>query len=487
MNASAILHDDERASRTQLELAGDQLLRPFRRFSQHRAAGGLLLLCATACSLVWANSPWASSYAAMLEQPFGISFGDHLLRFDLRHWINDGFMTVFFFAIGLEIKREIFFGELARLRQAVLPVLAAIGGMLVPAAIYLALNAGGSGSGGWSIPIATDIAFALGALTVLGARVPIGLKVFVVALAIVDDLGAMAVIGLFHTRSIDAEGIAIAGLFLLALVAANLTGLRRGIVYSVLGAGLWYGLLSSGIHATLAGVLMAFCVPMRVKVRPNVLARVVRRGADIIQAQAGDGVGGQMDADRFEAIHLLRFILRIATSPVQRFEHAVQPWVTFAILPTFALFNAGVAIDPSSLRALASPVGLGVGVGLAIGKPLGVLGASWLAVRAGVAVLPEGVSWRDLAGAACLTGIGFTMALFIADLSFAATGAQAAAKLGILIGSLCAAGAGWAVLITPWRVRRADTTGPARGSLTRVKADPSLRPGASLPVRRRRA
>lgn len=474
MRPSDIVHDDERVSPTQFEVAGDHALRPFRRFSQRKAAGGLLLLVAAACSLVWANSPWASSFAAMLNEPFGVSFGEHLLRFDLRHWINDGLMTVFFFAVGLEIKRELLLGDLANRRHAMLPLIAALGGMLVPAAIYVALNAGGAGVRGWAIPMATDIAFALGALSLLGARIPIGLKVFVVALAVVDDLGAMVVIGVFYTASIDWGGVAVASVFLAALFVANLLGARRGGVYLVLASGLWYGLLLSGFHATLAGVLTAVFVPMRVRIRPDVLARVVRRGADAIEAHAGRGASPGMDAERFEAIHLLRFALRIATSPMQRFEHAVQPWVTFAILPVFALFNAGVAIDPQTVSALASPVGLGVVFGLVVGKPLGVFGASWLAVRSGVAVLPEDVSWRHMAGAAWLAGIGFTMSLFITGLSFRAAGPQAAAKLGILVGSCVAAAAGMAILLT---ARRADARRPAR--LRRHERTPPDEPDAA--------
>jgi Na+:H+ antiporter, NhaA family len=447
MRPSDLVHDDERVSPTQLEAAGEGVLRTFRRFSQRKSAGGLLLLLATVVSLVWANSPWEASFAALVQEPFGVSLGGRLLTFDLRQWINDGLMTVFFFAVGLEIKREVLIGDLATRRRAMLPIAAALGGMLLPAAIYLALNAGGAGARGWGIPMATDIAFALGALSLLGARIPIGLKVFVVALAVVDDLGAMVVIGVFYTGSVDGGGIVVAAAFLAALYVANLVGARRGAVYLVLGSGLWYGLLVSGVHPTLAGVLAAVTVPMRVKIRGDVVARVVRRGADAIEAHAHGGATRLTEEERFEAIHLLRFALRMATSPMQRFEHAVQPWVTFAILPVFALVNAGVSIDPQALPALGSSVGLGVVAGLVIGKPLGVLGASWWAVKAGVAVLPEGVSWRHMVGAACLTGIGFTMSIFVTGLAFPGAGLQAAAKLGILLGSGIAAVAGLAVLL----------------------------------------
>lgn len=441
--------------RTEAERARDRVLRPFQEFARWQASGGLLLLVCAVVALAWANSPWASAYGQLLHEPFGISFGEHLLRFDLRHWINDGLMAVFFFAVGLEIKRELLVGELAEPRQAMLPIAAAIGGMVAPALIYAAFNTGGEGARGWGIPMATDIAFALGALVLLGARIPEGLKIFLVALAIVDDLGALLVIAIFYTASIEWSGIAVAAAFLAALLVANRAGARRVPIYLALGAGLWYGLLISGLHATLAGVLSALLVPARVRIVPDALAQVIRRSADAIETHRTNGVRSAMDPERFATISVLSRALDAANSPLQRFEHMVQPWVTFAILPLFALFNAGVAIDASAMRTLASPVPLGIIAGLVIGKPLGICVASWLAVKTGLATLPEGVSWRQVTGTAFLAGIGFTMALFISGLAFPGTDLESEAKLGILLASLVAAAGGIAILFTtPRRAER---------------------------------
>ena len=406
-------------------------------------------------ALAWANSPWAIAYGQMLHEPFGISFGEHLLRLDLRHWINDGLMAVFFFAVGLEIKREFLVGELADRQHALLPIAAAIGGMAAPALIYVAFNAGGEGVHGWGIPMATDIAFALGALAVLGPRIPVGLKVFLVALAIVDDLGALLVIAIFYTASIQWPGFVLAVAFLLALFAANRAGARRGPIYMLLGLGLWAALFSSGLHATLAGVLTALFVPARVRIMPDALVPVIRRSAAVIEAQARDGQPGSMDPERFAAISVLSRSLDAANSPLQRFEHSVQPWVSFVILPVFALFNAGVAVDASLLRTLASAVPLGIIAGLVIGKPLGICLASWLAVKSGLAALPDGVSWRQVVGTAFLAGIGFTMALFISGLAFPGTDLEREAKLAILLASVLAAAIGIAILLaTPGSTER---------------------------------
>jgi len=414
----------------------------------------MLLFC-TILALAWANSPWAIAYGQMLHEPFGISFGEHLLRLDLRHWINDGLMAIFFFAVGLEIKREFLVGELAERQKALLPIAAAIGGMAAPALIYVAFNSGGEGVHGWGIPMATDIAFALGALTILGSRIPVGLKVFLVALAIVDDLGALLVIAVFYTASIKWAGVVVAAAFLIALFVANGAGARRGPIYMLLGLGLWAALFSSGLHATLAGVLTALFVPARVRIVPEALVPVIRRSAAVIEAQARDGQPGSMDPERFAAISVLSRSLDAANSPLQRFEHSVQPWVSFVILPVFALFNAGVAIDASLVRTLASAVPLGIIAGLVIGKPLGICLASWLAVKSGLAALPDGASWRHVVGTAFLAGIGFTMALFISGLAFPGTDLEREAKLAILLASVLAAAIGIAILLaTPGSAER---------------------------------
>jgi NhaA family Na+:H+ antiporter len=332
-----------------------------------------------------------------------------------------------------------------------LPIAAAVGGMLVPALCYAAFNVGGEGASGWGIPMATDIAFALGALAVVGSRIPEGLKVFLIALAIVDDLGALLIIAVVYTASINWSGLVLAAVFLGALFVASRAGARRAPIYLALGIGAWYGLLLSGVHATLAGVLTALLVPARVKIVPDALAGVIRRGADAIDVQAAHGVRGAMEPERFETSSVLSRTLDAAKSPIQRFEQMVHPWVAFGIVPVFALFNAGVAIDAAAIRTLAFPVPLGIMAGLVLGKPAGILLASWLAVKAGLATLPEGVSWRHVCGTAWLAGIGFTMALFISGLAFPGIGLERQAKLGILLGSLISAVVGIAILLTTRR------------------------------------
>ncbi len=448
MNPGALAHDEELLNRTNAERAGDRAARPFQLFAQAQASGGLVLLGCAIVALVWANSPWASAYEEMLGIPLGISLADHVFRLDLRHWINDGLMAIFFFGVGLEIKRELLVGELAERHKAMLPIVAAIGGMVVPALIYAGFNFNGAGAKGWGIPMATDIAFALGALAILGSRIPEALKVFLVALAIVDDLGALLVIAFFYTASINWQGVALIVAVLLALWVANRIGARRGSIYLLLGLGLWAGFFLSGLHATLAGVLTALFVPARVKIVPDALPQVIRRGADEIEAQADDNETDAMDPDRVAIIGAIEVSLDAATAPLQRFEHLVQPWVTYGILPTFGLFNAGVAIDATVLRTLPTAVPMGIMVGLVFGKSVGIGLSSWLAVKSGLAALPEGATWRQLIGTAFLAGIGFTMALFISGLAFHDTHFEREANLAILLGSLLAAAVGIAILRT---------------------------------------
>ena len=447
MRRGGLVHDEELLARTRAERVGALVLRPFQLFARRQAGGGVLLLACAVLALAWANSPWAASYQQLLQLPLGITVGEFGLHLDLRQGINDGLMAVFFFGVGLEIKREFLVGELAERRHAMLPIAAAVGGMAVPALIYAAFNARGAGAHGWGIPMATDIAFALGALAVLGPRVPEALKVFLVALAIVDDLGALLVIALFYTGQLHWGAVALAAVGLAALLVANRAGLRNGPIYLLLGLWLWGCLYVSGLHATLAGVLTALMVPARPRILATALADVVNRGAAALKLQAAASVGA-LDADHFGAISVLSRTLDAANSPLQRFEHMVQPWVTFGILPAFALFNAGVVIDAAALRDLGNAVPMGIVCGLVVGKPLGIGLASWLALKLGLATLPQGVTRRHMAGVACLAGIGFTMALFISGLAFPGSPFEHQAKLAILLGSLLAAGLGLAILLT---------------------------------------
>ena len=447
LNTQELARDEELLDRTAAERVGDTVVRPFQLFAQRQASGSLVLLGCAILALAWANSPLADSYQQLLEVPLSVSIGDQMLRLDLRHWINDGLMAIFFFSVGLEIKREFLVGELAERRKAMLPVIAAIGGMVVPALIFVAFNFNGAGAKGWGIPMATDIAFALGALTVLGSRIPDALKVFLVALAIVDDLGALLVIAIFYTKSIEWQGIALIVAALLALWVANRIGTRRASVYLLLGLALWGAFHISGLHATLAGVMTALFVPARVKIVPQALPQVIRRGADQIEAQALQNEPDAMDRNRVAMIDAIGGSLNAATAPLQRFESGVQPWVTYGILPAFALFNAGVVVDASVWETLPTAVPLGVMIGLVLGKPVGISLASWAAVKSGLAALPTSVTWHHIIGTGFLAGIGFTMALFISGLAFAHTHLEREAQLSILLGSVAATILGISILL----------------------------------------
>jgi NhaA family Na+:H+ antiporter len=372
-------------------------------FLRLEAAGGILLVVAAALALLWANSPWGAGYDALLETPVSVRVGALALDKPLILWINDALMAVFFLLVGLEIKREVLQGELASLRRAALPCLAALGGLLVPAAVYWAINRGDPLTmRGWAIPTATDIAFSLGMLALLGARVPASLKVFLLALAIIDDLAAIAIIAIFYTADLSLLSLGLAAAGIAALAALNIAGVRRIASYVLVGIFLWVCVLKSGVHATLAGVAIGFAIPLR-------------------------GAGGE-------------------DSPLARVEHTLHPWVTYGILPVFAFGNAGVALGGLSLETALHPVTLGVALGLVVGKQLGVFGFAWIAVRMGLGSLPAGASWQQLYGLAWLTGIGFTMSLFIGTLAFESTDHQDAVRIGVLGGSLVCALAGYFVL-----------------------------------------
>jgi len=427
----------------------DRLLGPLQRFLGLEAASGVLLLGAAAIAFAWANSPWAATYQEFWSTPFGVRVGPFALEKPFLLWVNDGLMAVFFFVVGLEIKRELTAGELRDPRRALLPLLCAVGGMLVPAAVYVAFNAGQGTAHGWAIPAATDIAFAVGILALLGSRAPLGLKVFLTAVAIADDLGAVVVIALFYTSELDKTALVAAVLAFATSFSMNRLGVRSPIPYAIVGVVLWFATLQSGVHATVAGVLQAFAIPSRAEIPTESFVARVRA---LLARLEGN------PREHADAIHELARSCIQVEAPLTRIEHALVPYTSFVVMPVFALANAGVALSGGLGTALASSVTLGVAFGLLIGKPLGVAGAAWLAVRAGVASLPGGVTWRQLLGAACLAGIGFTMSLFIASLAFGggAHGEAAApsayldaAKLGILGGSLLSGALGWMLLARP--------------------------------------
>ena len=407
---------------------------PVARFLAVEAAGGILLLIGTAVALVWANSPWSAGYDQLWHTTATVEAGPLRLSEDLRHWVNDGLMALFFFVVGLEIKRELVSGQLADRRDAVLPAAAALGGMVVPAAVFAAVNGGGTGAHGWGIPMATDIAFALGVLTLFGDRVPTQLKVLLLGLAIADDLGAIAVIALFYADDVSLRWLltAAAGLLLVAVM-------RRARVwyppaYVAVGIAVWACTLESGIHATIAGVALGLLTPTR----------------PLLAEPDADRLASRLSADTAVTAHEVRelgFDLRESVSVGERLEEVLHPWTSYVVVPVFALANAGVPISADGLGdALGSRITLGVVLGLVLGKLVGVTSFAWLAVRSGLARLPEGLAWRHLVGMAGLAGIGFTVSIFVAGLAYDVPALQDEAKLGVLAASLLAAAVGVAIL-----------------------------------------
>jgi len=419
----------------------NRVMRAFQEFFRMEAAGGIVLLAAAAAALVWANSPWSESYHHLWTATVTVGFGDVAMAKPLEMWVNDGLMAIFFFVVGLEIKRQVLVGELASPRRAALPVVAAIGGMLVPAAIYLAFNLGGPGGRGWAIPTATDIAFAIGVLALVGDRVPLSLKVFLTALAIADDLGAVLMIALFYTADISLPALGVGAAVYALMIAANVLGVRRIGWYGVLGVGLWLAFLESGIHATVAGVLAAMAIPSTARIDKRQFRLRSRELLDEFEILDRVVDSHQISGEQQERIYGLGAVLQHVETPLQRLEHALLPWVTYGIMPIFALANAGLVLTGNVGEQLRHPVTLGIALGLVIGKPVGILAFSWLATAVGVAERPAGASWRQLTGVGMLAGIGFTMSLFIATLAFGQPLLQHA-KTGILAASLVAGVAG---------------------------------------------
>ena len=403
----------------------DRLIEPFARFLRVGAAGGAVLLAAAAVALVAANSPAAGAWRALWSTELSFEVGGFRLAHSLAHWVSDGLMTVFFFVIGLEVKREVVSGQLRDLRVAALPIAAAVGGMLAPAGVYLGFQWGEPGARGWGIPMATDIAFAIGCLAVLGPRVPASLRVLLVSLAIADDIGAILVIAIGYADAIHLGWLALGGAGMLLVQTLSLLGVRSVPIYAIAGFPMWLGFHESGVHATIAGVILGLMTPHRSWIGAAALREAVQRADGFLH--------GEADSEQQRAVlGELGLAAREAVSPLERLEHALHPWQSFAIVPLFALANAGVAVSPG---AFADPIATAVAVALVAGKPIGIFAASWLAVRTGVARLPADLSWPMVIGAGCLGGIGFTMSIFIAGLAFEDP-ALAAAKLGILAGSL---------------------------------------------------
>lgn len=411
------------------------------RFINEQTIGGVILIFATIVALIWSNSAFYESYHYIWHDlQAGFAWGDFEMIGSLHHWINDGLMALFFFTIGLEIKREIIGGELSSLKKASMPIMAALGGMIVPAVFYAVVVAKYPElMHGWGIPMATDIAFALGLLAMLGKRVPLNLKIFLTALAIADDLGAVLVIAIFYTESIDYNELLTAGFFLAVLVVANFTGVRRTVFYAVVGfLGVWIAFVFSGVHATIAGVLLALTIPARTKIDEDKYVNELSRLTSKFEKEKPND--NKLLTGR--QVHLLSDIEKLndkAHTPLQKLEHALHPITTFFILPVFALSNAGVHIEGNILDMIFHPVSLGIIAGLVLGKFLGISIFSRLMVRFKLASLPEGVSWKQIYGVAFLAGIGFTMSMFISELAFDDDGLKQIAKVGIMTASLIAA------------------------------------------------
>lgn len=432
-----------------------QLMRPFNRFMHEEASSGIVLVVAAVIALVWANSQWYHSYEELFETHITIGFDRWALDEPLHYWINDALMAIFFFVVGLEIKHAVLVGELRSARKAALPIIAAFGGMIVPAILFIALNANGDGSRGWGIPMATDIAFSLGVLSLLGTRVPLSLKIFLTAFAIIDDLGAVIVIAVFYTGDILWGNLGIGALFLGVLLGISALGVRHPLVYAAVGVIVWLAFLQSGIHATVAGVLVAATIPIKVRVNSDGFLARSRDLLTVFERSGNQGDEVQISGAQRAVILELEETVQQMESPLQRFEHALHPWVAFAIMPLFALANAGVRIEGDFFDALTHPVTIGIVLGLVIGKQVGVTVFSWAAVRFGVAVLPYGVTWRQMYGVALLGGIGFTMSLFITGLAFVDDSLNAEAKIGILLGSAISGVIGYLVLRTGGRSEQA--------------------------------
>jgi NhaA family Na+:H+ antiporter len=423
-----------------------RLLRPIQEFIHTSAASGIVLMIATVVALIIANSPLAAAYDTLLHTEIGIFIGPFELRETVLHWVNDGFMAIFFFLIGLEIKREVRVGEFANPRAAILPIVAALGGVAIPALVYTILNAGGPGAAGWAIPMATDIAFALGILALLGSRIPFTLKIFLTAVAIVDDLIAVLVIALFYSSGLNVAALGFGGAVLGVLVLANMLGVRSILVYVGLGVLVWLGFLQSGVHATIAGVLVAFTVPARNRIDPQAFLDRITSLAHRFEHSSLAPTTMVIDEEQQSAVIELEEACEDVQAPLQKLEHSLHGWVQFVIVPIFALANAGVPLALGNLTNGAPMVMLGIGFGLVVGKFVGLLGASYLAVKTGLAPLPEGVSWQQMRGVSFLAGIGFTMSLFIASLGFGESALLEAAKLGILGASLIAGTLGFILL-----------------------------------------
>ncbi len=422
------------------------IIDPMKQFISNSTTSGIILFSSALVAMILSNSPWSHQFHHIWEIEFSVGFNGYQLSKSLHHWINDGLMAVFFFVVGLELKREILAGELREVKKAMLPIGAAIGGMLVPALIYFVFNPAGATTDGWGIPMATDIAFALGVLYLLGDRVPTSLKIFLTALAIADDLGAVLVIAFFYTSEIDFISLATGGAFLFVLVVANIIGVRSSLFFAIVGiGGVWLAFLMSGVHATIAAVLAAFTIPANVKISEEIFSNKLNYLLQMFKGAKPNNLP-TVTNEQLHVLEEIRDLSKSALTPLQRLEHGLHPLVAFIIMPIFALSNAGITLSGDTLSQVTSPVTAGVFFGLLIGKVSGVLMMVALFVKLKWAVIPTDINKLQIVGASFLAAIGFTMSLFIAGLAFADEAFIIQAKLGILAASLLASVIGYLII-----------------------------------------
>ena len=423
------------------QLVADQILRPAQQFFNKEASSSILLIAATAIALIWVNSSIGETYHSFWHTEISFTFGHFHISKTLLHWVNDGFMSLFFFTVGLEIKREILVGELATPKKALLPVIAALGGMIVPGLIYAALNIGLPTIHGWGIPVATDIAFALGAVAVFGRKLPVGLRVFLAAFAIADDLGAVVIIAIFYTKEIVWSNLIISLFLISGLAIANFFWIRQTLIYAILGLAVWFFVLGSGVHPTIAGVIVSFFVPARGRYDTDNFLQNIKKITEKFECEEQScGYSILLNQEHMYAVQALELACHDVETPLQRLMHALHPWVAFLILPLFAMGNTGLIFRGIVFsEAVSNPVILGIIFGLVVGKPIGILLFSYLSVKTGIASLPQDVRWSHIFGGAMLGGIGFTMSLFLSELSFTDPHIIDYARIAILTGSILSA------------------------------------------------
>jgi NhaA family Na+:H+ antiporter len=413
----------------------DKIIAPVSKFIHLEYTSGAVLLLSVIVAIFWANSSFSETYHHVWEIPLSVGFGNVVFSQPLHIWINDGLMAIFFFVIGLELKREFMDGELSTLQKASLPMVAALGGMVVPALLYFIINQGTEAAHGWGIPMATDIAFALALLSIAGKHIPASVKVFLSALAVADDLGAVLVIAFFYTADLNFLPLGIAGLILIFMMFGNFLGIRSSLFYLALGTGVWMGFLFSGVHATIAGVLTAFTIPATVKVNEFVFATKLKSLVSTFEKEIPRN-STLTTPEQHATLEQIRSLSVGAETPLQKIEYTLHPYVAFVIMPLFALANAGMVIGADFFQAILNPVSMGVITGLIVGKFTGILLFTWLMVKFKVAKLPYQSNWNHITGVALLAGVGFTMSLFISNLAFTDLSMINQAKYGILLASI---------------------------------------------------